>query len=321
MEKDIVLKRFFSDNERYADLINGLGCQGEQVICKDDLQELDTQSGIWRGFGKDRDFLKNTGKKVRDMLRKAAFGVNFAVIGIENQEEIDYGIPLRILSYDMGEYEKQAVKIRKQVRKTSVGLKAGEYMYGFTKDSRLHPAITFLLYYGEEDWDGPKNLYDIIEFEGIPENLRKMVHNYEVNLIEIRKLEDTNIFRTDVRQVFDIIRCSKDSKRLKELVDGDSYYRKMEEDAFDVAVTYTRAEELIRIKDYYRKDGKINMCEALTALIEEGKMEGMELGLEQGEDRVIALNKKLLAENRITDLKRAMEDGKYRKKLYDEFGL
>ncbi len=52
-----------------------------------------------------------------------------------------------------------------------------------------------------------------------------------------------------------------------------------------------------------------------------GKKEGIEQGIEQGEERVNLLNKKLLAENRITDLKRAMEDGGYRKKLYDEFGL
>lgn len=32
MEKDIVSNVFFSDNERYADIINGVGCNGIPAI-------------------------------------------------------------------------------------------------------------------------------------------------------------------------------------------------------------------------------------------------------------------------------------------------
>ena len=46
MERDIGWKRFFSDDERYADVINGLGCNGRQVVNEGDLQELDTQTGF-----------------------------------------------------------------------------------------------------------------------------------------------------------------------------------------------------------------------------------------------------------------------------------
>lgn len=41
--------------------------------------------------------------------------MNFAIIGIENQEMFDYSIPLRNMSYDVGGYEKQAAKIRRAV--------------------------------------------------------------------------------------------------------------------------------------------------------------------------------------------------------------
>lgn len=30
---------------------------------------------------------------------------------------------------------------------------AGEYLYGFQKSSRLFPTITFVLYYGEKEWN------------------------------------------------------------------------------------------------------------------------------------------------------------------------
>lgn len=46
MENDVLTKEFFSDDERYADLINGLGCDGKRIVKKEDLQEMDTQTGI-----------------------------------------------------------------------------------------------------------------------------------------------------------------------------------------------------------------------------------------------------------------------------------
>lgn len=108
-----------------------------------------------------------------------------------------------------------------------------------------------------------------------------MVSDYQINLVEIRELEDTSVFKTDVKQVFDFIRCSNDKKALKELVDTDDYYKNMEEDAFDVAVQYTNATELIEAKEYYEKDGEVDMCKALTDLIESGRAEGKEIGKDE----------------------------------------
>lgn len=43
MKKDIVCNAFFSDNERYADIINGIGCKGIPFVTGKDLQELDNR--------------------------------------------------------------------------------------------------------------------------------------------------------------------------------------------------------------------------------------------------------------------------------------
>ena len=56
-------------------------------------------------------------KLCRDLIKKSAFGVNFAVIGVENQEMVHYLMPLRTMEYDVAEYEKQAATIRKRVKK------------------------------------------------------------------------------------------------------------------------------------------------------------------------------------------------------------
>ena len=48
MEKDFVSSSFFSDNERYADIINGIGCDGVPFVRGRELQELDIRVSFGR---------------------------------------------------------------------------------------------------------------------------------------------------------------------------------------------------------------------------------------------------------------------------------
>ena len=246
MGKDVEWKSFFEDNHRYADLINGIGCGGMQVVKDIDLMEVDSVSK----------------KKCRDLLRKAAFGMNFVIVGIENQDEKDYELPLRNMHYDVTSYQKQMAKIRKEIRGNAKGLDAGEYMYGFKKDSKLNPLVTFVLYTGKEAWEGPNHLHDMLNFTNVPDELKEMVPDYKINVIDVRKFENTEVFHTDVRQVFDFIRCSEDKKKLVELVENDVYYTQMDEEAFDVVTKYANAKELIKAKEYLVEGGKRNVCSA-----------------------------------------------------------
>ena len=241
MEQDIAGKVFFSDNRRYADLINGLGCNGEQIISGKDLQEMDTQTGFWgqtTGARKHRYIGKHTyGIKIRDLVRKTAFGINFAVIGIENQNNIDYTFPVWAMSYDVGEYEKQLKCIRRRLRrkgKDGQYLTAAEYLCGFQKDIRLYPVVTFVLYYGKDEWDAATDLHGMLDF----------------------------------------IRCSKDDESMRQLMTKDPEYGKMEEDAYNMAAAYTGSENLLAVKDDYIEGGRVNMCKAIDDLILKGKLEG-----------------------------------------------
>lgn len=321
MVRDLQWKEYFSDDERYADIINGIACRGRQVVMKEDLQELDTQTGFSYGMRFVRrwqDKMKRGRIRIRDCVRKTAFGMNFAIIGIENQEVTDYSIPLRNMAYDIGEYEKQAAKIRKEVRKSDKDLRAGEYLYGFCKESRLHPVVTFILYSGKEPWDGPKSLHEILDFTDLPMELREMIADYSIHLIEIRKMQDTSVFKTDVRQVFDFIRYSEDKKALRELVENNDYYRNMEEDAFDVVNHYTNTPELIGAKEYYRRDGKVDMCKAILDWMEESREEGREEGVRYEAERINQLNTLLVRQGRIDDLVRAAGDRAYQEQLFRE---
>lgn len=266
MRKDVGWKSFFEDNRRYADVINGVGCNGKQFVKDTDLQEVDA----------------STKGKARDLLRRTAFGVNFALIGIESQETVDYKFPLRNLHYEVSQYEKQAAQIKRNVQNNESGLTSGEYLYGFKKDSRLHPVITFMIYSGKEPWDGPMSLHDIIDFTDIPEELKRKAVDFPINLIDIRRLEDTSVFQTDVKHVFDFIRCAENKEKLYELVSNEPYYREMDEDAYDVVTMYTNSKELVGIKEYEGKDGKRDVCQAIKDLMADSREEGIKEGIVEG---------------------------------------
>ncbi len=198
------------------------------------------------------------------------------------QEEIDYALPLRVLCYDAGEYEKQAERIRKDVRSNRKGLSAGEYLYGFRKGSRLLPTVTFVLYYGEKEWDGAKDIHGLLDFTDILKKLREKIANYQIHVIEVRKLVDTGIFKTDVRQVFDFIRFSKDKGRLKDLMNNDLSYAYLEEDAYDMVALYAGEEEMFKIKEKHKKGGKVDMCQGLREWMEDERNAGLEEGMLKG---------------------------------------
>ena len=56
----------------------------------------------------------------------------------------------------------------------------------------------------------------------------------------------------------------------------------LEEDAYDVIAALTGAEELMQAKDGCLEGGKVNMCRALTELIQDGKLQGIQEGLQKG---------------------------------------
>jgi hypothetical protein len=250
MKKDAGWNVFFSDERRYADFVNGCACRGQQAVTAEDVQETDTRISLRMRLDRRQGYVN----KFRDMARRVIFGVNFVIIGLEDQEEKDYAYPVRNMFYDVGEYEKQLRKIRKQLRRNRKGLSSGELLYGFRGIDRLKPVVTFLLYAGEEPWERPMDLWDMLDFTDIPLEMKQYIQNYKVNLIDIRRMEDTSVFQTDLRQVFDFIRCSNDKIKLKSLVENEPYFQHMDEDAFEVTTNYAHVDKLNMNMEEYQEE-------------------------------------------------------------------
>ena len=294
MKKDITWSSYFEDDERFADFVNCFGCNGVQYVKEKDVHIEDT-----KGYFMVR---KDTFSKMRDVVRRVAFGVNFCIIGIENQEVIDYAYSLREMVYSVANYEKQRRKIARKVKKLPKALlQRSEYLYRFRKTDRLKPTITFLLYSGLEEWDGSTDLQGMLDLAQLPEDLKDKVQNYRVNLIEIRKLREKQIseLKTDLKQVLQFIKCSQDKTAIRALLKNDTSYQKVEKDAYLVMSQYTHSEQLLQEAEVQEEGGYVNMCKAIDDIYEEGKIEGR---AQEREELIIRLLGKGKSVEEISDI-------------------
>ena len=92
------VKNFWKDNKRFADLFNACFFDENPKLNLDDLTEVDTDvSSLLQFHG-----YAETVKRIVDVVKKSAYGVDFVILGIENQSKIHYAMPLRHMRKSMG---------------------------------------------------------------------------------------------------------------------------------------------------------------------------------------------------------------------------
>ncbi|MDD3251180.1 MAG: hypothetical protein PHV18_01325 [Lachnospiraceae bacterium] len=103
-----------------------------------------------------------------------------------------------------------------------------------------------------------------------------MTNNYRMNLIEVRKFANPELFRTDLRSVFGFIQHSESKQDLKTYVfEHELDFSNLADDAFDVIAEVTGTEELGEMKkNVQNPEGGYDMCKAIKDMIEDSKAEG-----------------------------------------------
>lgn len=190
VKADTILKNFWKNNERFADLFNAALFDGEPVLKAEDLSEVDTDVSSLLKFNSHAE----TVQKVLDVVKKIAYGVDFVIWGLESQQKIHYAMPLRHMIGDAFSYLKEYNEIAKGNRKDKNFSSSDEFLSNFKKTDRLHPMITLCVYYGDTDWDGPLCLTDMLE---IPDKIKPLVSDYKMNLVELKKSNDMKLFTKD----------------------------------------------------------------------------------------------------------------------------
>ena len=264
---DKLTTKFMNHNDVFADAFNFFIYNGEKIIDASTLKPMDSHILLdIFDWDKPKQSYK-TVQKYRDVFKQAVIKYNdeaaYVLLGVENQTDIHYAMPVRNMIYDALSYAEQ-VSARGYYNKKNKTAKDGvEFLSGFLKTDKLIPVITLVVYFGVEKWDGPVSLHEMLDTNN--DVVLKYIQDYRINLIEPSgiKEEELELFTSDLKEVLTFIKFSKDSEKIKEHY-MDRGKVMIDNDAIRVIETVTN----IKVpKKKGRK--KTDMCEAINKLIEE----------------------------------------------------
>ena len=228
---------------------------------------------------------------MRDIFKNASIkytGKSYVVlIGVENQSDIHYAIPVKNMFYDVMAYGNQVKETAKKHRKEKNTATSDEFLSGFTKTDKLIPVITITVYLGTKEWDGPRKLSDM--FGDVDEELLPFIPDYRINLLAPREITDFTGFRTSIRQLFEVLQNAYDKEKMQEVLQNDEKFSKVDRETVE-AINLFAGTDI----DIDGKEEVIDMCKAW----EDQKNEGRELGREEGreEGRELGERQKIISQ-------------------------
>lgn len=284
-QKNAVTRRFYSNKTRFADLVNGIYFQGRKIINPEDLSESSEVYAVPQiddFTGKNRDYFERT----RDIKMRHHSGASIRILAIENQHYVDYSMPLRNMQYDVLEYQQQLEEIKHRNKTADSFTSANELLCKIKKTDRLWPVHTLCLYLGEEPWDGPRSLKDMMDFGEDTEGMSKHFADYPFRLYCVNEEQDFSMFHTDVRNIFELLPLRKNKRKLLEKLESSTAYNHMTEDSLELlsvlmdspGIWKNRKKYLNPQNTYHKNETpeteEYNMCQAIRELVEDGRQEG-----------------------------------------------
>lgn len=274
-EKDVVSKNYLSDPVRFAQICNNALFNGARIIDPEKLHDRTTAElnitgmtpketeAVW----KDRDILKLYDDKLFLLF-----------FGVENQTDINYCMPLRCMLFDALNYERQRAAIQRKHRRDN-DLSGAEFVSGFSITDRLIPVVTLVIYYGLEPWSGPKNLHGMLDIPPGFAQYRGMTADYQMNLLELRGIEDLEQYSGDLKALFGFIKYQEDKEELEKFVkQNEPLFRSVPQEtaqAIAVLANVSKLEEYLTAEDENDDKEEINMCRALEEMMEDSRNEGI----------------------------------------------
>ncbi len=246
----------------------------------EELEDVDTESSSVLEHRKYAESIQASRDNIKIRKRSTAHNVEFVMLGMENQEYIDYAMPLRVMGYEHGTYKKQYEDNAKKYVKAS-GLDGDEYLSKMKKTDRFIPVITIVVYYGEKPWDGATSLHGMLK---IDEKIAGFVNDHRMLLVEARKndLGSRDRKNVDLFNLFEILLDMKRSaKEIKDRVIDYVQGHKIEKSVFVTAVSVT---DYKIDRDILGMEGDMGMymSKVFRETWAEGEAKGREEGREEG---------------------------------------
>jgi len=263
-KKDNAQKTFYDDNERFADLYNGIIFHGEQIIKPEELSEADPNIVYYT----QREYQSLIPDKVKKWN-----GTHLAILTLENQSLVDYSMVFRAMKTESVSYDKQLRKRKRYNKKYKTYDNNAEFICGIKKNDKFIPIIIIVLYLGRDaKWDGATSLYDMLYMD---KRLEPYITNYRLNLYDYHDHDDFSMFKTENRELFELLSCSGDEKKMDTLIHANANrYHEIDADAANVINLVAGID--ITLNKNINTDGQevVNMCKAWDDHWNEGKIEG-----------------------------------------------
>lgn len=278
-KKDTVTKAFMRENTVFADAFNYLIFNGKKVIQPERLQELDTTELV-QLIVKGKNTKNESVQKYRDILKAAVImedeNADYLLLGIENQTEIHYAMPVRNMIYDALQYGNQVAAIAAQNVKEKKAPTRAEFLSGFYKADKLRPVITLVLHFGADPWDVATSLHEMMDFP--LEEMRTFIQDYKIHLIDPAALEPDELekFSTSLREVLGCIKYSKDKEKLSSFIRNNTRMM-LEINAARVIQAITNI-----TLDLSEEVEEVDMCKAIDDMMQDSREEGKAEGRTEG---------------------------------------
>lgn len=160
--------------------------------------------------------------------------------------------------------------------------------FSIRKEDRLHGVIGLTVYYGERPWDGPKSLHEMLA--DMPEEMKPMVADFPLNLLEIQDSDKLKFSNPDVEQVFSLSRSIYQKQ-----IDHEKF-SVVKSEVAEMVGAVVNSEQIMKIAQ--KGAGKeISMCNALEEMMSEreqlGQQRGEEIGKKIGKEIGEEIGKRL----------------------------
>ncbi|MCD7835804.1 MAG: hypothetical protein LUG83_04000 [Lachnospiraceae bacterium] len=282
-----VMNSYLREPSRFADLFNGVCFNGVQVISPDGLTDASEKYEAYTEGNSQDGGRTQRQERIRDIKKKYDNGIILRILAVENQNYVDYTAGVRNLQYDAFEYAEQVGRLKARHREKGDISTADERLSGIAKTDRLHPAYTIWLYHGEKEWDGPRALRDMMDFGARADEMSELFNDYGMNLVCLNEIKDYGVFRTEIGQLFEVMKYRSDKKGLETLLKDNERYRHLEADTVEAVSVMLHRPGIWRHRERYMSMGEeereeYDVCQALQEICDEKYNDGMQQGIEQG---------------------------------------
>ena len=309
---DAVLKTYWRNSHRLADLYNQAFFNGEERILPENLTELDTdESGMQL---EHRTISAVT--KIRDLIKQCDSEVGLFLISLENQMATHFAMPVRSMLMDAWRYTRQCQEIENAHREAKDLNGSDEFLSGMTAEDRIRAVMTLVVYYGEKAWSGPDCLWDMMD---IPDMIKPYVNNYDIHVLQARDGDQYDFKNQDNKDFFMLISELYENKGNFRLEDFEKKHPGMRV-YWETAAAVGAATGTTKLMNYALKykGEDLNMCTALQGLIDEGhregRIEGHRQGVQETRNEDIITMVRVLRSLNIPDKKIAL-------KLHEEYAM